>query len=73
MKTWIAIIVIMTFFSDQAGGTERPVITLRGELAHLSIDLAARRLADHTSLFSSKCQATLPALSGLTTTGRKWS
>ena len=51
MKRWIAVTLVITallpgLWMREAGGAERPVITLRGELAHLSIDLAGGGIVD---------------------------
>ena len=47
MKVWIAVALIVPgLWAREAEGTERPVITLRGELAHLSIDLAGGGIVD---------------------------
>ena len=51
MKTWIAVTLGITallpdLWTREARGADRPVITLRGELAHLSIDLAGGGIVD---------------------------
>ena len=51
MRTWMAVTLVITaflpgFWTREAGGADRPVITLRGELAHLSIDQAGGGIVD---------------------------